>query len=160
MCDAQQTAQFGLVLDAGAGAAGSYAAYDAAKTDKTIAENNARLAEMQGNDAIDRGGKAQVALRRKAAQFKGTQVARLAAGNVQLQGSALDILEQTDKVADEDAEVLRANALGEATARRSEAAGYRARAAGIRPGMAATTSLLASAGQVAPRWYAYQERYG
>lgn len=158
MCDPTTTAQFGLALNAGSTVVGATAAYDKARIERAVASNNADLATWQARDALERGGKAE--LRRRAGKLKGSQVARLAAGNVQLQGSALDVLENTDRMTDADAEVIRRNAGGEAGARSLEAAGYRARAAGNNPGIAASTTLLAGAGQVADRWYSYQERYG
>ena len=160
MCDAETTAQLGLLFQTGAGVAGAAASYDKAKIERAVNESNAEFAERQAQDALTRGGRAEVVLRNRAARLKGAQKAKLAGGNVQLQGSALDVLEETDAMADADAEVIRANAQGEAAGRRAEAAGYRARANGISPGMAAGTSLLSSAGQVADRWYAYQERWG
>lgn len=159
MCDPKATAQLGLVFDASAGAMGTVAAFRNAEIEQTVAQNNAQLAEAQAKDALARGGREELKLRRSAAKLKGTQVARLAAGNVQFQGSALDILEETDASTEADAETIRRNAGNEAWARRSEAAGHRARASGINPGLAGFTSLLSSAGRVADRWYKYQERY-
>lgn len=159
MCDPKTTAQIGLTFDATAGVMNSVAAYRGAEIEKTVAQNNAALADAQAKDALERGGRAELDLRRKAAKVKGSQVAKFSAGNVQLQGSALDILEETDRSTEQDAATIRRNAGNEAWARKSEAAGYRARAGGINPGAAGFTSLLSSAGSVADRWYKYQERF-
>lgn len=159
MCDPQATAQLGLTLDTGAGIFGAVSSYRAAEIDQAVARNNAQLAEMQAKDALTRGADAELRLRKGAARLRGSQTARFAAGNVQLQGSALDILEETDRMADADAAVIRRNAGNEAWARRTEAAGYRARADGINPGAAGFTSLLSSAGRVADRWSSYADRY-
>ena len=160
MCDPKSVAQLGLTLDTGALVANTTAAYRNAQMEETVAKNNATLADAQAQDALTRGAQAEAKLRRGAARLRGSQEARLAAGNVQLQGSALDILEETDSMADADAAVIRKNAGNEAWARRTEAAGYRAQARGISSGMSGFTSLLSSSGRVADRWYSYTERYG
>lgn len=155
----RQTTRLGLIGQTGAGLAGTTGSYLKAQADQRVAEANAKLAGLQAKDAIMRGAKAETDLRRRAAKFKGAQVYRLAAGNVQLQGSALDILEETDDMIEADAAVIRENAQGEARARRVESFGHRARAYGSDPFVAGSSTLLTSAGQVAPRWYAYADRY-
>lgn len=159
MCDPRTTAQMGLTLDVGAGVLGTVASYRGAQIDQAVASNNAKLAEMQALDAIERGGADELELRRAGARLKGAQATRFAAGDVQIQGSALDVLEQTDRMVEADAATIRRNAANEAWARRTEAAGYRAQARGTSPLLAGFTSLLSSAGTVADRWYRYSDRY-
>lgn len=126
-----------------------------------VNRNNAQIAEWQAEDAIKRGDKAASRVRMQAKQLKGTQRARLAANGVDLgEGSALQILSDTDYFADVDASTVLDNAAKEAWALRTQAAGamaeadlFAGRAAAERPLLAAGTSLLTSAGQVAGRWY-------
>lgn len=161
MCTPKQTAQIGLGLDLSSTVGGAFSAASGASVERRIAQNNARFAEMQAEDAVMRGGREEAGLRRKAAKLTGRQRAVLGAGNIDpSQGSALDILEETARQTELDAQVIRTNAGREAARHRFEAAGYRGRAAGSRPGLAAATSLLTNAPRVASRWYDYQKTYG
>lgn len=126
-----------------------------------VSRNNAQVGEWQAEDALKRGDKAASRVRAQAKQLKGTQRAALAANGVDLsEGSALQILSDTDYFADIDANTTLDNAAREAWAIRAQAAGYTAeasllssRAAAESPLMAGATSLLGSAGRVAGRWY-------
>jgi len=76
-------------------------------------------------------------------------------------GSALNILEDTDYMGEQDALTVRNNAAKEAWAYRNQAAGalsdssmLQSRANAESPGMAGFSSLLTSAGSVASRWKA------
>lgn len=131
-----------------------------------VAENNSVLAEWQARDAIRRGQEAEGAHRIKVAQLKGSQRASLAGRGIDLtEGSALDILSDTDFMGERDALTIRNNASREAFGHRVESGNYRSnadvlrsRAAMEKPGMAAGTSLLTGAGQVANTWYTYKSK--
>lgn len=154
--------QVGGAVASGVGAyqssRGARAAY---RAQGQVAENNARLAEWQAEDAIRRGARDVSRSRMKTAQLKGTQRAALAANGVDLGvGSALNILTDTDYFGDVDADTITDNAAREAWAIRNQAAGFRSeadlfnsRAARESPWLAGGTSLLTSAGKVADRWY-------
>lgn len=145
----------------GAGGLGqAYAAYEGAKANRVVAKANARLADYQAQDALSRGAREQARYRTQGDRLIGRQKASLAAGNVQLQGSALDILDDTAKLIDEDVATIRENSEREALGFRTQASGYRAQARGSSPGMAAATSLLTSGTRVASDWYGYALRYG
>lgn len=151
----------GAVLGATTAFSNSKAAKGAAQTNARIQDLNAQIADWQAKDTIARGDKAAGAARLKSRQLKGSQRAALAANGVDLGfGSALDILNDTDLFGEIDAETIRDNAAREAWAIRQQAAGlrvdastHRLRAANESPLLAASTSLLTSAGRVADRWY-------
>jgi hypothetical protein len=126
-----------------------------------IAKNNAIIAGWQAEDALARGDRNVSLSRSKTRQQKGTQRAAMAANGVDLgEGSALNILVDTDYFGELDANTIKDNAAKEAWALRNQAAGFtaeaamaKARADNERPWMSAGTSLLTSAGKVADRWY-------
>lgn len=143
-------------------------AYNKAKADKAALEyqagvdrNNAQLAEWQAQDALARGQSAVDASRLKTASLKGSQRARLAANGVALdEGSALNILEDTDYMGDLDAAVISDNAKKEAWGIRTQGANYSsnadllaARANAESPFGSAAGTLLTGAGAVADSWY-------
>jgi hypothetical protein len=155
------------LMGAGMGAQ-AFGAYQSSRATKAAHEaqaqvqrNNATVAGWQAEDAIERGNKAAMRVRSQARQLKGTQRARLAAAGVDLgEGSALQILSDTDYFGEVDAQTTVDNAAREAWAIRQQAAGYSAdaalmqsRAAAESPLFAAGTSLLTSASRVAERWY-------
>nr|WP_143009793.1 hypothetical protein [Propionivibrio dicarboxylicus] len=139
------------------------AAYD---YQSKVAANNAKIAEWQAENALERGQKAEQTSRLKTAQLKGTQRAALAEKGIALdEGSALNILNDTDYMGDVDANTIHDNAALEAWGYRAQAAGLSsdssmlaARAAAEDPTAATTSSLLGSAGSVASSWYAYKTR--
>lgn len=160
--------EFGPML-AGAGMGmQAVGAYNSSKANKAalnaqaqIDANNAQIAEWQAQDALQRGQVAASNVRRQANQVKGRQRAGLAANGVDLgEGSALQILSDTDMFKELDANTALDNSAKEAWALYNQAAGLtadaalkRARAASESPTMAAATSLLTSAGKVAGSWY-------
>lgn len=150
----------------------AYGAYNQSKATKSgyeyqaaVNRNNATLAEWQAQDAIARGQRAEQVQRLKTAQLKGTQRARLAANGVALdEGSALNILNDTDFMGEADAMTIRDNAAREAWGARNQVANYEsdasmlsARAAAESPGFAAAGTLLTGAGSVARQWYSRKE---
>jgi len=140
---------------------------------------NATIAKYQASDALLRGATNENVSRHKTAQLKSTQTAELAARNIDLgSGSALDILTSTDFMGERDALTVRDNANKEAWGHQVEASNFNAnaskeawghqveasnfnadadllawRAGEQNPGGAAYTSLLGTAGKVAPGWY-------
>lgn len=126
--------------------------------------NDAILADHAAKDAIYRGQQAQFRSRVQAGQLKGAQRARFAAAGLDLnEGSPLNVLLDTDYLSDMDATTIADNAEREAWALRENAKGSRRNsqfldwgAGRIDPKMAATSSLLGSAGQVASSWYTYR----
>lgn len=126
-----------------------------------VSRNNAMIAEWQARDALQRGARSEQQQRLKTASLKGSQRARLAANGVALdEGSALNILDDTDYMGEQDALTIRDNTAKEAWAHRNQASGYTsdssmlsARAGAEDPNGAMFGSLLTGAGQVASSWY-------
>jgi hypothetical protein len=136
-----------------------------------IAESNARALEDTAQSVMDRAAVEEQATRRKFANLKGSQRAAYGASGVDLgSDTALDVLTSTDILENEDVATIRENAVRSAWGYRMEATNARgaggqqrmgansarASAAGISPTMAATTSLLSGATQVADSWYRTQ----
>lgn len=139
---------------AGMQAAGAYSESKAARAGHKY---NARIADVQAQDALMRGETEVQRQNMRTRQLKGTQRAAMAAAGLDItEGSALNILTDTDVMGDYDAAMLRANAEREASGYRSEANIHRFRAAQERPLVAAATSLLTSSSQVASQWYGYK----
>lgn len=138
--------------------AGTKAAYNA---QAQVDENNARITEVQAKDAEARGVQAADVSRSKTRQLAGTQRATMAANGVDLGvGSAVRIQNDTEYFGEVDSNTILDNAAREAWGYRAQGSNFsnqatmmRARAAAESPGMAATTSLLTSAGKVAASWY-------
>ena len=149
-------------LGVGAEAAATRSAY---QYNAVVGEFNAKLAELRKEDAIERGRLAVQDVAREAKESKGKQVAAIAGSGIQLGvGSALDILAGTDIIAEVDISTVEANTRKEVFAEevsalnlRTGAAFERVSAAGISPGLAATTSLINTGGQVARQWYKQQK---
>lgn len=144
---------------------GAYSNSKAAKTaygaQAQIAANNAQIAGWQADDAMARGRRTASTIRLKANQVKGSQRAAMAANGVDLgEGSALQILADTDLFAGIDANTAMDNAAKEAWAIRNQAAGFtaesnllKARGDAESPGFALAGSLITGAGRVASSWY-------
>jgi hypothetical protein len=151
----------GMAMSAVSAMQGSQANKDAANTQAGVSRNNAQIAEWQAQDAILRGSRSASVSRMRSNQLKGTQRAAMAANGVDLgQGSALQILSDTDYFGEIDALTIKDNAAKEAWALRNQAGGFTAeanlmqsRADKEKPWLAAGTSLLGSAGKVASSWY-------
>lgn len=126
-----------------------------------VSENNATMARWQAQDALQRGARTEQTQRLKTAQVRGSQRAALAARGVALdEGSALNLLDDTDYMGEMDVNTIRGNANKEAWGARVQAGNYAgdagmlsARADAESPGFAAATSLLTGAGSVADSWY-------
>tara|TARA_Y100000034_G_scaffold110909_1_gene143469 strand:- start:884 stop:1417 length:534 start_codon:yes stop_codon:yes gene_type:complete len=148
--------------------AGAYGAYNQSKASKasleyqaSVARNNAEYSESQARDAIRRGQVAENDVRRRTAQLRGSQRARLAANGIDLgEGSALNILLDTDYFGELDALNVRDNSNREAAALRTQGSNQigNANLLDARAGMespigAALPTLLTGAGAVANSWY-------
>lgn len=134
------------------------AAYD---YQASVNRNNAQYAEWQAQDALQRGATAEQNQRLKTAQLRSAQRARLAANGVIIdEGSALNLLDDTDFMGERDALTIRDNAKREAWGARVQAGNYSndaamlsARADAESPSGSAASTLLTGAGTVADSWY-------
>lgn len=141
------------VAAAAASAATAYSTYRQGQTAEAIAENQA---QQQRLNAIALRQKAEFEVEQQRARvrkFKGAQRFSLLASGVQLEGTALDILADTEVQARIDRDIIRHNAelaaLGlEQQARISAFTGREAATAGK---ISAGSTLLASAGKFARR---------
>ncbi len=134
-------------------------AYQQAKLAGDVAARNAKLADLQAEDALRRGENEAADLRRRVAATKSAQRVSLAAKGLDLTyGTAADLQDQTDFFGESDVATVRTNARKEAWARRSQGANFQAEALSQRPWLSAGSTLLAGAGQVASRWYDYRGR--
>jgi hypothetical protein len=154
-----------MIAAAVASAASSYknaqAEKQAAKYQAQVAGNNAKAAEQQAVDALQRGDMASQQVRRKYDQLGGTQRAAMAARGLDIgEGSALSILEDTAYFGELDQRTVRANAAREAWGYRVQGSNFQANSMFLQsqsdntnPLMSAGLSLLGSSGQVAGKWY-------
>jgi len=125
-----------------------------------VERNNAVLAQRQSTDAIRRGQSAEGNARLRAAQTMGAQRARLAANGVSLdEGSALNILQDTDYLSEVDALTIRDNAAREAWGYQAQGQNaadnaqlLQTRAGNERPALSLAAGLLSGAGSVADGW--------
>lgn len=145
-----------LALSAGSAVAGAAGAYQQAQFSKEMANYNAGIAEMNAQDAIRRGNEEAMKVGRQGRQLGGTQRAVMAARGIDVgEGTAADILDQTDFFSLSDQNTVRNNAAREAWNYRARGAVDQAQADSTSPFMMAGASLLGSAGSVADRWYRY-----
>lgn len=132
------------------------------------AEQNAKLAEWQAQDAERRGG---VAARNRATATQvqlGRQRSAIAGSGIRTDsGTALAILDDTRIAGDIDVATIRDNAAREAAGARIAGASATAQgrmmeagAEAISPNRAAINTILGSAGTVADRWYRYNRTSG
>ena len=148
-----------LGLSAAGAATSAIGAYQQAKVAGEVAARNAKIADMQAEDALRRGENEAAALRRQVAATKSAQRVALAARGLDLTyGTAADLQDQTDFFGEVDVATVRTNARKEAWARRAQGATFQAEALSQRPWLSAGSTLLAGAGQVADKWYAYRGR--
>jgi hypothetical protein len=151
----------------------SVGAYQQSKATKAALEyqaavdrNNAQLDEYRAKDSLERGAIEVNKQQLKTGQLKGTQRAALAARGLALDdGSALNILADTDYMGQVDADTIADNAAREAWAYRESAKGNRSnasmresRAASESPFRSAANTLLTGAGSVATSWYALRTK--
>lgn len=146
-----------------------------AESDASLLDLNASISETQADMAIGMGQREEQKLRLGSAQLKSRQRTALAASGVDMGvGSAARVLATTDYMTEVDAGEIRANAArsafgykvqsvnqkSAAMSARTQGVNYSAgsafasaSASGISPSMAAVSSLLGSAGSVAPSMY-------
>lgn len=154
----------GTVVSAYGQMQASQAQKNAYEYQAAINANNAKVAEWQAQDAIRRGQDAEIDQRRKTAALKGSQRASLAARGLDIsEGSALNILTDTDYLGEIDALTIRSNADKQAWAARVQGNNDMAnaellsmRADAENPLMEGAGTLLTGAGGVADRWYRYK----
>lgn len=131
----------------------SYGAYASAKNEKSAFNYNAQVYGQQAADALQRGREAEYRYRENVSRVTGSQRAALAANGVDLgQGSALDILAETDALGSRDAALIRLNAEREAYGYQTRQAQARFAARSINPLAAGFTSFVNGAGNVATAW--------
>lgn len=126
-----------------------------------VDRNNQTIANWQAEDALARGERAEMDVRRKTAMLKGSQRASMAARGLDIsEGSALNILSDTDWMGEQDALTVRENSKREAWAYQNQARGYgssanmmSARSDAESPLLAGASSLLSNAAPVAGKWY-------
>lgn len=150
------TQALSLAATLGGTAMSAGAMYQQSQVAQATAKNNAKLAETQAQDAINRGEKEAIAVQQKASAVKSAQQVSLAAKGLDLSyGTAADLQDQTDFFGQSDVATTRTNARKEAWARQSQATNFQAEALSQTPAAAAGSTLLSGAGQVADRWYRY-----
>lgn len=89
-------------------------------------EFNARVGELQAEDALARGDREAGAARKAGKQVRGAQRAALAAQGIEVDsGTAATVQDETTAMAEEDARTIRTNAWREAWGFRAQAAGAR-----------------------------------
>lgn len=151
---ALQTAS--LVASTGGMAMSAYGAYQQSEAAQKAATYNAKVAAIQGQDAIDRGDTDQQAVGRKQSAMRGQQTANMAANGLDLSsGSPAAILDQTDYYGLADQATAVNNSRREAAGFTSRGAMASAQADAYSPLTAGGASLLTSSGTVADRWYKY-----
>lgn len=144
-----------------------------AEINARIAETNAQINELGAQSALLQGQRQEQSSRLSAAQLKSMQRSSMAANGVDLSSvTAQNILNTTDFMGEADALTIQrnalqaawgyrtqgVNALGEASAQRSQAAMNRVDASGVSAFGLAANSLIGSATAVAPRWYEWHNQ--
>ena len=142
--------------------------------ERSVANQNARQAEEDAQALLEQGQQQQGLLSMQRGQERAARATMVAkSGVVAGVGSAAEVAASEELVAKLDAMTINANAVRAAGAARMRSAGYQnaSRLAGVSaanlrgsartvsPGLAATTSLLNSAGSVASQWYTYGRRF-
>lgn len=133
---------------------GAQAARNQATANRAIANNNAKIAEMQAQDDLKRGEDQAMLAQRRARQIASAQRASYAARGIDVsEGTAADIIDQTDFFGQVDAATARTNARKDAWAHTVAQNNYGIQSAANDPNNAFNTSLLTSAPAVAGQWY-------
>lgn len=131
------------------GAAGlfqTYGAYQQANFEKDVANNNAKIAEYQAQDAQRRGEEEAMKVRRQAQGLKSQQRAMIGGRGVDVSyGTAFDLQEQTDFFGDADAATVRLNAAKDAWTLRRQRDAFLAQKRAIKPGQVVIGGLLSTA---------------
>lgn len=124
----------------------SQAAKTQAEYNAVVSENNATMAEYQAADAFSRGEQDAITARRKAASVRGDQRAAMAARGLDLgEGTAANLIDQTDYFSETDQGTIRSNAGKEVFAKRSQANNFKTEATMYRSAASAQNPLLSAA---------------
>ncbi|MEO8154716.1 MAG: hypothetical protein ABI605_16720 [Rhizobacter sp.] len=149
------TAAFYVAL-VGAGVS-AYAGYTQAQTAKKIAHHNADVADIEAADALARGEKAKIEARKRGAMIEGQQRTALSSRGLDLsEGTANDILGQTDFFTQSDVNTAGDNAKKEAWAKQAQVTNFQLQEDGINPGLTLAGSLLSSGSSVSSKWQSYK----
>lgn len=135
-----------------------------AQQDRINQQRAQQLAQIQANDALQRGQVAEERQRQITGQRLGTQTAALAAQGTDLAGSPTDILGDTARAGELDAQTIRSNAAREAwgyqVQGQTQSANFGADAAlrgSFQPSyLGAGASLLGGASSLADKWSKFQ----
>jgi hypothetical protein len=161
-----------MIMQAGGVATSTVGSYYAAKGQKTalklqarIAEVNAKIAEGQSRDALQRGERQEQGTRMGAAQLRSSQRAAMGSSGIDLGSeTAAAVLTSTDYLTEVETNTIKANALREAWGfrmdagqSRSEASMARATARGISPAGEAFSTLMTGAAQVAGSYASFKQ---
>lgn len=161
-----------LALQAVGAAMTAYSAFSKSSNDKAaykyqagVDRNNAMIAEWNAQDIERRGRQELIDLRRRNAALKGTQIATLASRGIDLsEGSALNILADTEYLGEQDELTLKTNTKKQAWGARVEGSNHTANSILLQsrsdqenPLLSGATSLLTDAGKVASGWYTYKK---
>lgn len=145
-----------LALTTLAAGVSAYGAYQQAEAEQEAAKYNARMANLQAQNAQRRGEEEAAKIQRQARQLAGTQRATFAARGIDISsGTPSDIIDETNFFGQVDAATARENAAWESFGYQSESAMYRNQANSISPVRAAGISLIGSAPAVAKEWERY-----
>jgi len=152
-----------MVIGAGASAYSAFkqtqAANEAAEYNALMMEENAKIADQEAADAIERGEKGVRQHRKNVRGLKGSQRAALAASGVTVdQDTASDLVFDTHMQGEEDALTLYENADREARGYENQSSNYRQEAKGYRmskrnPWENMGFSLLTSGSQFGQTYY-------
>src|SRR5690606_10607793 len=134
----------GIAAIAGGGM-NMFGEYAEGRHKEAVLRQNAKLAELQALDAIERGQAEETNYRKQIKQMIGSQRTSYAAQGVAIDsGTPLEIQAQTAAIGEEDALTIRNNAAREAWGYRVQASNMRAQAKQVKRGtnMNAAGSLL------------------
>lgn len=122
------SAAIGLTVAGGGMTA--YGQYESGRANERLMKQNARVAEWQAEDALERGRRAEGRSRVDVRRTIGAQRAGLAASGVDISdadSSAMDLFADTARLGELDALTIRNNAAREAWGYKTQAADLRAR---------------------------------
>lgn len=150
----------------------AYGAYSTSVANKSaynyqagVSRNNAMIAEWNAQDAARRGEQDLIEQQRRAAALMGNQRATFAGRGIDLsEGSALNILSDTDYLSKQDELTIKDNtakkvwqAKVQAYNEGTNAELLQMRSDSENPLFSGAASLLTGAGTVADRWYRYKK---
>lgn len=107
-------ALIGAGVTLGSGAASANAQRNSAEYNAAVGEINAEISEQQAQDAIARGEADVSAYRTQINALRGRQRAAIGSSNIEMSGSALDLMVDTATVGELDIQTIRNNAAREA----------------------------------------------